>query len=65
MPEDVFDTDEIMENPDYDPEEWERKRHEEEEAKIAPYRAIAQAMRDRDDLIAELLLEVTLLEMGV
>lgn len=57
------DEDIMMENPDYDPEEWERKRREEEEAKLTPYRAIAQAMRDRDELIAELLFEITMLEL--
>ena len=43
--------------------EWERERREREEAKIAPFLAMAQAMKDRDDLLADLLMEVTNIEL--
>ena len=48
-----------------DIERWERERREREEAKIQPYRDIAAAMRDRDELIAGMLEELILMEMGV
>lgn len=61
---------EIPDPPDYDPEEWERKRKEEEEARLAPYRKAA-AMRkesaeiiaEHDELLADMLFEITMNEM--
>lgn len=44
--------------------EWERERAEREAAKIAPFKAIAEANRDRDDLLADVLEELTVLEIG-
>ena len=55
---------------DFDPEEWERKREEEREAMLAPYKEAA-AMRkesaeiiaEHDDLIADMLYEMTVNEI--
>lgn len=48
---------------DEEVEQWEREREEREAAKIAPFWAVAQAMRDRDDLLSDILLEMTLNEL--
>ena len=45
-------------------EEWERERKEREAALIRPYQEIAQAMKDRDELLADILFEMTLNEIG-
>ena len=50
--------------PDFDPEEGERKRKEEEEAKVAPFKALRATINEHDELMAETLLEVTMLELG-
>ena len=50
--------------PDFDPEEWERKRKEEEEAKVAPFKALRATINEHDELMAETLFEVTMLELG-
>lgn len=52
------------ENPDYDPEEWERKRKEEWEAKMAGVKALREQIDDHDDLLADALYEITLIELG-
>ena len=51
--------------PDFDPEYWEEKRREEWEAKLAPYRATRAQINEHDDLMAEALYEITLIELGV
>ena len=57
---------EVMDdNPPYDPEEDERRRREEWEAKIKPYRELRQQINEHDELMADMLYEVTLLELGV
>lgn len=64
----VMTTEELAEDmppaPDYDPEEWGRKRKEEEEAKIAPFKALRATINEHDELMAETLFEVTMLELG-
>lgn len=51
-------------------EEWERKRKEEEEAKIAPYKAAsdqrkesAEIVAEHDELLADMLFEMTMNEI--
>lgn len=51
-------------------EEWERKRKEEEEAKIAPYKAAsdqrkenAEIIAEHDELLADILFEMTMNEI--
>ena len=51
-------------------EEWERKRKEEEEAKIAPYKAAsdqrkesAEIIAEHDELFADMLFEMTMNEI--
>lgn len=68
----VMTTEELTvfpDDPDYDPEEWERKRKEEEEAKLAPYKEAAKMRREsaeiiteHDELIADILFEMTMNE---
>ena len=60
---------EIPDPPDYDPEEWERKRKEEWEAMLAPYKAAAKMRNDsaeiiaeHDELLADMLFEITMNE---
>ena len=59
---------EIPEETGLTPEE-EQAIAEEEEAKrqeqLAPYKAVATQQREQDNLLAELLFEVTLIEMGI
>lgn len=64
-------TEEMPDVPDYDPEEWERKRKEEEEAKVAPYQEAAAQRREsaaiiaeHDELLADMLFEMTMNEMS-
>ncbi|GEM_PF-3170539 len=70
----VMTTEELAEDmppaPDYDPEEWERKRKEEWEAKLAPYKAAsdqrkgsAEIIAEHDELLADMLFEMTMNEM--
>jgi len=54
-----------MPGPPDDPEEWERKRREEWEAKVKPYQELRAQINEHDELMAETLYEVTLLELGV
>ena len=53
-----------MPDPPFDPEEWERKRAEEWEAKMAPFKALRAQINEHDELMAETLYEVTMLELG-
>lgn len=50
--------------PPFDPEEWERKRREEWEKLLAPAKQTKAQINDHDEMLAEVLYEVTLLEMG-
>lgn len=54
-----------MPDPPYDPDEDERRRREEWEAKIKPYRDLREQINEHDELMAETLYEVTLLELGM
>ena len=68
----VMTTEELTEMPDppdFDPEEWERKRKEEWEAMLAPYKAAAnqrkesaEIIAEHDDLLADMLFEITMNE---
>ena len=46
-------------------EEWERERKAAWEAQIAPFRALKEQIAEHDDLMADALYEITLLEMGM
>ena len=70
----VMTTEELAEDmppaPDYDPEEWERKRKEEWEAKLAPYKTAsgqrkesAEIIAEHDELLADMLFEMTMNEI--
>ena len=70
----VMTTEELAEDmpptPDYDPEEWERKRKEEWEAKLAPYKVAsgqrkesAEIIAEHDELLADMLFEMTMNEI--
>lgn len=64
-PEEEIQAEDIMPDfPEDDPEEWERKRREEWEAKLAPFKTLRQTINEHDELMAETLYEVTLLELG-
>ena len=70
MDENEIMTTEFPDNPDYDPEEWKRKRKEEEEARLAPYKAAAaqrqesaEIIAEHDELLADMLFEMTMNEM--
>jgi len=60
-PEELAD----MPDPPFDPDEWERKRREEWEAKLAPYKALREQITEHDELMADALYEITLLELGI
>jgi len=71
MEENEIMTEELMDAPDYDPDEEERKRREEEERRLAPYREAAkqrkesaQIVAEHDELLADILFEMTLNELG-
>lgn len=49
--------------PDED-EEWERKRQEEWEEKIKPYRDLRAQINEHDELMAEALYELTMIELN-
>lgn len=62
------DQESIMPEPGPTPEEeaeWERQREAAWEAKIKPYRDLKEQISEHDDLMAETLYEVTLLELGM
>lgn len=46
-------------------EEWERERKAAWEAKIKPYRDLKAQISEHDDLMADALYELTLLELGL
>ncbi len=46
-------------------EEWERERKAAWEAQIAPFRVLKEQITEHDDLMADALYEITLLEMGM
>lgn len=54
-----------MPEPPYDLEKDERRRREELEAKIKPFLDLRQQINEHDELMADMLYEVTLLELGV
>lgn len=55
---------ETVEEPtDEQKQAWEDDRKREHDADMEPYRAFAQANADRDELLAELLFEITLMEL--
>lgn len=55
---------ELMPEPPFDPEEWERKRNEAWEAELAPFKVLRAQINEHDELMAETLYEVTMLELG-
>ena len=70
MDENEVMTTEFTDSPDYDPDEWERKRKEAEEARLAPYKAAAaqrqesaEIIAEHDELLADMLFEMTINEM--
>lgn len=46
-------------------EEWERQRIAEWNAKIQPFRDLKTQISDHDDLMADALYEITLIELGM
>lgn len=62
-PEEEMVAEEPMPEPPFDPEEWERKRKEEWEAELAPFKALHAQINEHDELMAETLYEVTMLEL--
>ena len=46
-------------------EEWEREREAAWQAKLAPFKAIKETIADHDDLMADALYEITMLELGM
>lgn len=46
-------------------EEWEREREAAWEEMLAPFKAIKETIADHDDLMAETMYELTLLELGM
>lgn len=72
--EDVVLTDELQENIEPEPgprptpeeeEEWERERIAAWEAKIQPFRDMRTQINEHDDLMADALYELTMLELGM
>ena len=62
--------DEEIRFPDFDPEENDREIREREERELAPYRAAAEQRRqnaaiiaEHDDLLADMLFEITMKDM--
>lgn len=60
----------VLEAPEFDPEEWERKRREMWEAELAPAKAAAKQRKENaailaehDDILAELLFDETMREL--
>jgi len=46
-------------------EEWERERQAEWDAKMLPMKTLHEAVAEHDDLLADTLYELTLLELGM
>jgi len=72
MPEEIEDVVALTEEPEPEPgptpeqeEEWERERMAAWEAKIKPYRDLKAQVNEHDDLMADALYELTLLELGM
>lgn len=64
-PEEEITAEEVMPDvPEDDPEEWDRKRKESWEAELAPFKALRAQINEHDELMAETLYEVTMLELG-
>jgi hypothetical protein len=60
----------ILDEPEFDPEEWERKREEEREKLLSPAKAAAKQRREsaaviaeHDQLLADMLFEMTMNEL--
>lgn len=71
MDEVTVDAAEMPDAPDFDPDEWERKRREAEEAELAGARAAAKQRKEsaaiiaeHDELLADMLFEMTMNEMS-
>ena len=71
MDEVTVDAAEMPDAPDFDPDEWERKRREAEEAERAGARAAAKQRKEsaaiiaeHDELLADMLFEMTMNEMS-
>lgn len=71
MAEEVKDIVTLTEEPEPEPgptpeeeEEWERERKAAWEAKLAPFKNLKTQISEHDDLMAEALYELTLLEIG-
>lgn len=67
----TVDAAEMPDAPDFDPDEWERKRREAEEAELAGARAAAKHRKEsaaiiaeHDELLADMLFEMTMNEMS-
>lgn len=72
MPDDIEEVTAMTEDTDPTPrptpeeeEEWERQRKEAWEAKIRPFRNFKKQVNEHDDLMADALYELTLLELGM
>lgn len=70
MPEIIEETVVLTDEPEPGPtpeeeEEWERERKARWDALIKPYRDLKTQINEHDDLMAETLYEVTLLELGL
>ncbi len=66
----VLTPEEMPPAPDYDPEEEEERRRREHEAELAPYKAAAKQRKEsaeivaeHDNLLADMLFEITMNEM--
>lgn len=66
----VLTPEEMPEPADYDPEEEEERRRREHEAELAPYKAAAKQRKEsaeivaeHDNLLADMLFEITMNEM--
>lgn len=67
----TVDAAEMPDAPDFDPDEWERKRREAEEAELARARAAAKQRKEsaaiiaeHDELLTDMLFEMTMNEMS-
>lgn len=70
MPEIIEEAVVLTEEPEPGPtpeeeEEWERERQAAWEAKIKPFRELKNTISEHDDLMADTLYEITLLELGM
>lgn len=67
MPDNIEEPVEMTEEPEPGPtpeeeEEWERQRKAAWEAKLAPFKAIREALDEHDELLSDALYEISLLE---